>query len=136
MTRALPVATPVTQPYWDGLSRGELLLQRCATCARHVFYPRPACPHCGGGELAWVAASGRARLHSFVISHMPAPGFEADVPYVIAIVELDEGPRMMTNLLGVAPNPSDLRVEMPLVLKVVERDGQALPFFAPSGTSS
>jgi uncharacterized protein len=130
--RAVPVPTPVTQPYWDALDRHELTVQRCADCRSHVFYPRPSCPSCGSRGLEWVRVSGRATLHSYVIMHVPAPGFESDVPYVIAIVELEEGPRMMTNLRAVAPDPGALALDMPLEVTFESRDGRTLPMFRPA----
>jgi uncharacterized OB-fold protein len=130
-TRALPVPTPATQPFWDALGRHELTVQYCANCQSHVFYPRFSCPTCGDQGLAWVRVSGRAKLHSYVINHSAAPGFEKDVPYVIAIVELDEGPRMMTNLRDVAPDPLALELDMPLEVTFQTRGGFTLPMFRP-----
>jgi uncharacterized OB-fold protein len=136
MPRAVPVPTPVTQHYWDGIADGELRLQRCADCSEAIFYARIACPKCGSRALGWFKASGRARLHSYVINHMPAPGFENDGIYVIAIVELDEGPRLMTNLTGIEPSPEHLVVDMPLHVVFTKRDGQTLPLFRPVGASA
>ena len=90
--KPVPVPTPETQPFWDGCAAGELRIQRCADCGRPYFYPRPVCPACGSRNVEWFTASGRATLYSYVINHRPAPGFEDDAPYAIAVVELDEGP--------------------------------------------
>lgn len=130
-TRPVPVPTPVTQPFWDGTKAGELRLQRCEDCAEHVFYPRIACPFCGSPRLEWTPVSGRARLSSYIINHVPAPGFADDVPYVIAIVQLDEGPRMITNLVNVPPDPRALPLDLPLELIIEPRGDQALPLFQP-----
>jgi uncharacterized OB-fold protein len=129
--KAVPVPTPTTQPFWEGTREGELRIQRCAACARHFFYPRVVCPNCGSSEIAWVRASGRATLYSYVISHHPAPGFDDDVPYVISIVTLEEGPRMLTNLVDVAPDPALLVLDMPLEVVFVPRGDQSLPLFRP-----
>ena len=102
-SKAVPVPTPETQPFWDGCAAGELRLQRCLDCGKPYFYPRPACPACGSPNVEWFTASGDATLYSYVISHRPARGFEDDGPYAIAVVELAEGPRMMTSLAGVPP---------------------------------
>ncbi|MCP9955509.1 Zn-ribbon domain-containing OB-fold protein [Actinomadura madurae] len=75
--------------------------------------------------------SGRARLSSYVINHVPAPGYAGDVPYVIAIVQLDEGPRMITNLVDVPPDPRALPLDLPLELVIEPRGDQALPLFRP-----
>jgi uncharacterized OB-fold protein len=131
--KAVPVPTPVTQPYWDGTAQRELRLQRCRACSAPVYYARLACPRCGARELDWFTAAGTATLHSFVISHLPAPGFEDDVPYAIAIVELAEGPRMMTSLRGIEPDPSRLRLDMPLAVDFEERGDQIIAVFRPAG---
>ena len=99
--KPVPVPTPETQPFWDGCAAGELRIQRCTDCSTAFFYPRPVCPACGSVNVEWFTASGRATLYSYVINHRPAPGFEDDGPYAIAVVQLAEGPRMMTSLIGV-----------------------------------
>lgn len=134
--KAVAVPTPVSEPYWAALARHELTVQRCGSCGRHNFYPRLSCPACGARRLAWVRCTGRARLHSFVINHFAAPGFEDEVPYVIAIVELEEGPRMMANLRGVAADPACLTIDMPLEVAFEERDGQTLPAFRPAAVDA
>jgi uncharacterized OB-fold protein len=111
--KPLPVPSEVSAPYWQGLASGELRLQRCGDCGRHVFYPRSVCPHCLGEKLEWVPASGRGRVYSYtIVRRAMNPAFAADVPYVFAIVELDEGPRVTTNIVGCAPE--DVRVDMPV----------------------
>lgn len=130
-TRPAPVPTPATQPFWDGTKAGELRLQRCGDCAEHVFYPRARCPSCGSPRLRWTTVSGRARLSSYVINHVPAPGFADDVPHIIAIVQLDEGPRMMTNLVNVPPDPRALPLDLPLEVVFKSRGDHALPLFQP-----
>jgi uncharacterized OB-fold protein len=132
--RPVPQPTPETQEFWDGAKRGELRIQRCASCGRAYFFPRPFCPHCGSDDVAWFTASGRARLYSYVINHRPPPGFRDDAPYVIAVVALEEGPRMMTNIVGVEPRPERLPLDMPLRVRW-ERlsDEITLPLFEPAG---
>jgi uncharacterized OB-fold protein len=112
-SKAVPVPTPETQPFWDGCAAGELRLQRCLDCGKPYFYPRPACPACGSPNVEWFTASGDATLYSYVISHRPARGFEDDGPYAIAVVELAEGPRMMTSLAGVPRGDMTLPVFTP-----------------------
>ncbi len=84
----------------------------------------------------WVRASGRASLHSYVINHVPAPGFEDEAPYVIAIVQLEEGPRMMTNLRKVAAEPEALPLDLPLEVTFEARNGRTLPMFQPVGSAA
>jgi uncharacterized OB-fold protein len=134
--KAIPVPTPVSEPYWAALARHELTVQLCGSCGQHNFYPRLSCPACGSRQLGWMSCTGRARLHSFVINHFAAPGFEDEVPYVIAIVELEEGPRMMTNLRGVPADPAYLVVDMPLEVVFESRDGLTLPMFQPAGSAA
>jgi uncharacterized OB-fold protein len=86
--------------------------------------------------VEWFVSSGRARLHTYVISHRPAPGYEAQVPYAIAVVELDEGPRMLTNIVGVDNTPESLELDMALEVDFEPRDDQMVPVFRPSSSSS
>ncbi|MGV9868803.1 Zn-ribbon domain-containing OB-fold protein [Rhodococcus koreensis] len=113
-SKPVPIPTPTTQPYWDGTARGELLIQRCVTTGRFFTYPRRFSPYVVNGDVEWVKASGRATLYSYVINHLPGPGYADEVPYVIGIVELEEGPRVLANILGVPPEPSALSIGMPL----------------------
>ena len=110
--RPLPVPTPETQPYWDGAKAGELRLQRCDACAHVYFPPRPFCPKCAHRKVSWFKASGKAMLYSYVIHERPAPGFTP--PYSIAVVELDEGPRLMSNIVDCPQTPEALQLDMRL----------------------
>jgi hypothetical protein len=110
-TPTLPAPTPLTQPFWDAAAQGRLLLPRCRACARHFFRPEVACTYCFATDWQWVQASGRGTLYSFTVVHRaPAPGFE--LPFVLAIVELDEGPAVLSNVVGCAP--SQVRIGMAL----------------------
>ncbi|MFH7322910.1 Zn-ribbon domain-containing OB-fold protein [Aeromicrobium sp. JJY06] len=128
--RFVPKASPETRPFWDGTEAGELRIQSCTDCDRPFFYPRSSCPRCGGEALEWITCSGRASLYSYVISQRPAPGFEP--PTVIAVVELEEGPRMMTNIVGVPPEPQFLPLDLPLQVTFEQRGDLAIPVFEPS----
>jgi len=130
-TKPVPVPTPETQPFWDGCAAGELRIQRCAECGRPYFYPRPVCPACGSRNVEWFTASGRATLYSYVINHRPAPGFEDEAPYAIAVVELEEGPRMMTSIVGLPATPEALELDMPLRVRFEPRGDVSLPVFGP-----
>src|SRR5262249_30312256 len=90
--RAKPKPTPETRHFWDGTQAGELRLQRCDACAHAYFPPRPFCPSCASRKVSVFKASGKGKLYSYIIHHRPAPGFTP--PYSIAVVQLDEGPRM------------------------------------------
>ena len=130
--KAVPVPTPDTEPFWTAARRGELWIQRCDGCAIAYFYPRTGCPRCSSTEVHWERASGRARLHTYVINHRPAPGFGADAPYAIAVVELEEGPRMMSNIVGVDNTPETLVLDMSLEVDFEPRGEHMVPVFRPA----
>ena len=112
-TKPLPRPTGVSQEFWEGARRHELRLQRCTGCGEHVFYPRVVCPSCLGDGLEWVTASGQGKVYSHtVVRRAMNPSFRPDVPYVYAIVELEEGPRMATNIVECSPD--DVKVDMPV----------------------
>lgn len=100
--RPLPEPNEVTAPFWDAAARHELIHPHCQECERAFFPPHLACPHCRATRWSWVTSAGRGTLYSFTVVHRaPQPGFE--VPYVIGVVDLDEGFDLMTNIVGVAP---------------------------------
>lgn len=132
--KPVPVPTPETQPYWDAAEAGELKLQRCTDCDTPFFYPRSTCPLCASDAVEWFTASGRATLYSYTITHRPAPGFEA--PYAIAVVQLEEGPRMMTNIVGVENTPDSLVLDMDLEVTFEKRGDVTIPQFTPAATRS
>jgi uncharacterized OB-fold protein len=133
--RPLPAITPETRHFWEGTRAGELRLQRCAACSHVYFPPRPFCPQCASPEVGVFRASGRATLYSYVIHHRAAPGFVP--PYSIAVVQLEEGPRMMTNIVEVEQTPEALQLDMPLEV-VFQRmtDEISLPLFRPAGRAA
>ncbi len=133
--KPIPQPVPETQEFWDGMKRGEFTLQRCneAACnGKSYFPPRPFCPGCGSRNVSSFKSSGRGKLHSYVIVQRPAPGF--DGPYAIAVVELDEGPRLMTNIVGVDQTPEALPLDLVVELAPEEiPEGIFLPKFRPAG---
>jgi uncharacterized OB-fold protein len=131
--RPLPEPTPETQHFWDGCREGKLLLQRCRDSGKPYFPPRPFCPFTGSRDVEVFEASGKARLFSYVINHRPARGFEDIAPYAIAVVELEEGVRMMTNIVDCEQTPEALVLDMPLEV-VFEKvsDTISLPKFRPA----
>ncbi|MCI0441405.1 MAG: Zn-ribbon domain-containing OB-fold protein [Chloroflexi bacterium] len=114
--KAIPQPTPETQLFWEKARQHELWIQRCGDCAHVFFPPRAFCPKCLSKSVEWFRASGRGTLYSYMINHRPAPGFEAEAPYAIAVVQLEEGPRMMTNIVGIENTPEKLVLDMPLVV--------------------
>ena len=112
--KPLPQPTPETQHFWDGCRDGKLLLQRCKDTGKAYFPPRPFSPYTGSRDVEVFEASGKAKLFSYVINHRPAKGFEDEAPYAIAVIELAEGPRMMTNIVDCEQTPEALVLDMPL----------------------
>lgn len=129
--RSKPVPTPETRHFWDGTRQHQLLLQQCERCQHTYFPPRPFCPRCAERKVRVVPASGRATLYSYCISHRPAPGFEP--PFAIAVVTLEEGPRMMTNIVDCPQTPDALVLDMPLQATYEQMDDDiTLVFFRPA----
>jgi hypothetical protein len=125
----LPQVTPLTESYWDALRRGRIAFQACR-CGHRWLPAREACPRCLGTDHAWQDGSGRAEVVSWVVYHTAHhDAFKDRVPYNVAIVALEEGPRLITNIL--APHDT-LRPGMKVVLKVEEEAGFALARFAPA----
>ena len=113
--KPLPIVTDENRPYWEGCRQGKLLLQHCQQCQQYQFYPRLYCMQCGSAKLQWAEASGRGRIYSYTIIHRnKTPEFVQDVPYNVAIIQLDEGPRMMANIVG--SDNSQLRVDLPVTV--------------------
>ena len=127
--RPLPQPTPETQHFWDGTKQGELRLQRCSDCSHVYFPPRPLCPECSSREVEVFAASGKGKLASYVINHRPHPSF--DPPYAIAVVQLDEGPTLMSNIVGCEQTPEALLLDMRLVVTFEDHGEIAVPLFRP-----
>ena len=101
----LPSPNALTAPYWQAALQRELKLPRCEDCGKFHFYPRSACPHCRSQRLTWAQVSGKGEVYSFtVVYRAPSKGFEADVPYVVAVIALDEGPHLMSRLIDVQPD--------------------------------
>ncbi len=129
--RPLPSPNPLTAPYWQAVHQGELKLPRCEACAKFHFYPRSACPHCGSTNLVWHNVSGEGEVYSFTVVHRaPSKGFEALVPYVVAVVALAEGPHLMTRLTQV--HPDVVRIGMRVAVEFEKQDDETtLPVFKP-----
>lgn len=129
----LPTPDPFTQRWWDAARERRLLVMRCGACGRAHFYPRPFCPFCWSEDVHWEEASGRGTVYTYsVVYQNDLPPFSSRVPYVAAIVELAEGPRMMTNIVDC--DPAALRVGMPVEVTFRdETDEVTLPVFRPAG---
>ena len=128
----LPTPDEHTQVFWDAARDGRLLIKRCAACGRAHYYPRPFCPYCWSGDVAWEDASGRGTLYTYsVVYQNDLPPFNERVPYVGAIVDLAEGPRAMTNVVECEFDA--LRVEMPVEVAFHDiGEGFTIPVFRPA----
>jgi uncharacterized protein len=123
-----PLVDAESRPYWEGLSRGELLIQRCEACSRFVFYPRSLCPHCSSDQLSWVRASGNARIYSYTVAHQAFGPFADKVPFVVAIVELEEGVRMLTRIIGAPREQVQIGAPVRVTFEAID-EGVTLPYF-------
>ena len=113
--KPIPVPSKESQPYWDGLRDGKLLMQHCSSCKGYWFPPSLLCPHCNAATWAWTETKGRGRIFSYVVYHrVYHQAFAGDLPYAVAVIELDEGPRMYSNVIGIAPDKlvCDMKVEV------------------------
>lgn len=123
-----PSVDEVTAPYWEAAADGRLVLPRCLACGRTHHHPRGLCPHCWSTDLEWVEAAGNGEVVTFSVVHQPpSPAFT--VPYVLAVIELAEGPRMMANVVDVAPEA--VTIGMPVEVTFERRDATTLPQFRP-----
>ena len=133
--RLVPPVSPLTEPYWAAARDGRLVVQWCQQCQSPMFPPRAHCPSCGSGDLQWRPASGAATVYSYTVAHRPPhPVLRQQCPLVVAIVELAEGPRLVTNIVGC--DPGDVEVGMPVqvTFEPVDDSDVHLPVFAPIAT--
>ena len=126
----LPQPTELSREHWDGCREGRLRVQRCRDCGVYVFIPQPLCTACQGESLEWVDSSGRGTVYSLTTVHRPQrPEFE--VPYTVAIVELEEGFHMLTNLVGCEPD--EMQIGMPIEVSYQRMSEEiTLPMFRPA----
>jgi hypothetical protein len=119
-----------SEPFFEATKDNKLLIQRCSSCGKHQFYPRKLCIHCGSSDVEWIEASGLGTVHTFTVIHQQGlPGWREEVPYVAAVIDLEEGVRMTSNIVGCAP--TDVRVEMPVEVTFVNEGVYTLPRFRP-----
>ena len=137
-SRREPPVSPESAPFWEATRRGIFLLQWCSACDRPVFYPRALCPGCAtpSSSMTWREASGRATVHAAVVEHRPeaaGAAFADGQPYCVALVDLEEGVRIMTNVVGCAPGDVHTGMAVTLTWEPLS-DGRRLPLFeAESG---
>jgi uncharacterized OB-fold protein len=133
-TKPVPFPTPVTQPFWDATKEHRLLLQKCGACGHVFYYARTNCPACLSQDLSWVEASGRGTLYSYTVCRRPqSPDFAEDVPYILAAVTLDEGPRMSTLLVEAGPDNVPIGEPVEVAWDDEVSPDLAMPYFRPVG---
>ena len=129
--KPLPEINEVSRVFWEAAKNHKLLYQRCDKCGDNVFYPKKICPNCFSSALQWIEASGKGTVYSYTACYRNvAPGFEEDAPYVVAVVDLKEGPRMLTHV--VECDPDDIKCDMPVEVVFEDiNDDISLPKFRP-----
>ncbi len=127
-----PPVSPETREFWEATAEGRLLLKRCRACSTVIWYPRAICPDCASLDTEWFEASGRGRVYSYTVCHRGEGAYRNAVPFVLAYVELEEGPRVMTNVVGC--DPADVAVDMAVQVTFDDTgEGSALVRFRPAG---
>lgn len=132
--KPIPLADGTTRPFWESLRAHQMKIQRCNDTERFFFYPRGLSPYTLSDNISWETVSGRGMIHAFTIVHQNrAPGFVDELPYVVAMVELDEGARIMSNIIDVTPDPEHVRIGMPVEVVYEDiTDEVTLPKFKPA----
>lgn len=130
-TKPLPRVDEESKGFWEACGRHELYVQRCRTCGASRYYPRALCPQCLGNDTQWVLSSGKGTVYTYTVTHQnQAPGFRDSLPYVLAYVELEEGVRMLTNIVGCDPNAVKIGMPVEVVFEDVTPEA-TLPKFKP-----
>ena len=129
--KPVPVVNTWAQPFWDAAKENRLIIQKCQDCGAHIFYPRIACIHCASDNLEWVESSGKGTVYTYTVVEANAPSaFTADIPYVIAVVKLEEGVQMLSNIVGC--DPYAVECDMPVTVTFEKiNDDYTLPKFTP-----
>lgn len=125
-----PEVTPETEPFWEATAEGRLLLKECGDCGRVHYYPRARCPHCGSAATDWTEATGRGTVYSFSVLRQAGGDYGEATPYVLAYVELEEGPRMLTNVVDCDPETVEVGMPVEVTFDAAGEDA-ALPRFRP-----
>ncbi|MEI9476901.1 MAG: Zn-ribbon domain-containing OB-fold protein [Deltaproteobacteria bacterium] len=129
--KPVPIINDWARPFWEATRRHRLIIQKCKDCGKHIFYPRICCPYCFSDYVEWVEASGRGSVYSYtIVENNPPSAFLKDLPYVIAIVKLEEGVQMLSNI--VECDPAKVTCDMPVAVTYENLDDEfTLPKFKP-----
>jgi uncharacterized OB-fold protein len=124
----LPAVDSDSRPFWDGVSQGKLRLQQCDVCHRSIFYPRSHCPQCGADVITWRDAAGTGTIYSYTVVHQGFGPFAAQTPFAVALIDLDEGARMLSRITG--SSPGEIRIGQRVRVAFVRADPNlTLPYF-------
>ena len=129
--KPLPTVSGESKPYWDSCRLGRLVIQKCDNCSEFQFYPRGICANCWSNDIKWYPATGKGTVWSFTVTYQNRTlGFAEDVPYILALVELEEGVRMFTNIIDC--QPTDVSIGMDVEVTFVQANNQiSIPYFKP-----
>lgn len=123
---------PEAAPFWEGCKDGRLMLPKCKSCGKVHFYPRPFCPHCDGRDLEWMRASGEGAVYSYAVVRQPLEKAFSDLlPYIIAVVELKEGVRMLSHVAGADPEKVACGMKVAVDFQAMPV-GVTVPVFRPA----
>lgn len=130
--KPVPIVNPWARPFWDAARENKLKIQKCTDCNSHIFYPRIACPHCFSDNVEWVETSGKGKIYSYTVVENNAPSaFIGDLPYVVAVVRLEEGVQLLTNIVDC--DPYEVECDMPVQVTFEKlNDEFTLPKFKPA----
>ena len=131
--KPLPEIKPWSVAFWDGAKQHRLLIQECKDCGAKIFYPRKMCPECWSQNLSWAEASGKGKIFSYSVTMAGVEEkFAEDLPFVLALVDLEEGVRMMTNIVNCPPENVSIGMDVEVVFEDVTED-ISLPKWQPAG---
>jgi len=133
--KPVPMPDHVTAEFWSATKRHELLIQRCRDCGSHQFFPQSCCRACLSERSGWLRATGKGKIYSYTVVHRPpSQRFQDDVPYTVALVELDEGVRMLSNIVGIEAHKVRVDMAVEVVFEHISPE-ISLPKFRPAETS-
>lgn len=131
-SKNFPRITQEARPYWEGCRRNKLLIQRCLDCGQHQFYPRIYCTRCMGDRIEWIETQGKGHVISYtVVRRAISPAYAGDVPYIVALIQLEEGPTMMSNIIDCEPEGAAVGMQVEVVFEKWS-DEISVPKFRPA----
>ena len=130
MSRPIPKPTNITKPFWEATKQQKLVIQYCKDCGKYTWYPRPVCMKCMSRNLEWREVSGKGKVYSYTITYTAPKGFEDMVPYVVASIDLEEGVRLLSNIVDCKPEEVEVGMEVEVTFEDLNEE-MKLPVFRP-----